>query len=43
VPDEIIIFVIEIGDNTTYCEKCSPEVERAIPEVEKSILRLLEM
>jgi len=42
VPDEIIIFAIEIGDNTTYCEKCSPEVERAIPEVEKSILSLLE-
>lgn len=42
VPDEIIIFAIEIGDNTTYSEKCSPEVERAIPEVKKSILSLLE-
>lgn len=42
VPDEIIIFAIEIGDNTTYCEKCSPGVKRTIPKVEKSILSLLE-
>ncbi|KPK90232.1 hypothetical protein AMJ80_08680 [bacterium SM23_31] len=41
VPDEIVIFAIEIGDNTTFSEKCSPEVIRAIPEVEKSVLCLL--
>ena len=41
LPQEIIIFAIEVEDVTTFSEECTPEVERAIPIcVEKVIQEL---
>ena len=31
LPQQIIIFAIEVVDVTTFSEKCTPEVEQAIP------------
>ncbi|MBA7698006.1 hypothetical protein ES703_106680 [subsurface metagenome] len=31
LPQRIIIFAIEVVDVTTFGEKCTPEVEKAIP------------
>ena len=31
LPQQIVIFAIEVEDVTTFGEQCSPEVERAIP------------
>ena len=33
MPQEVIIFAVEVADVTTFSEECTPEVERAIPEV----------
>jgi hydrogenase maturation protease len=33
MPQEITIFAVEAKDITTFSEKCTPEVEQAIPEV----------
>jgi len=41
LPHEVIIFAIEVTDVTTFSEECTPEVERAIPEVVKLVLREL--
>jgi len=37
VPGEIRIYAIEIEDNQTFSETCSPSVERAIPQIVKEI------
>ena len=37
VPREIRIYAIEIEDNQTFSETCSPSVERAIPRIVKEI------
>lgn len=41
LPQEVIIFAIEVADITTFSEECTPEVERAIPEVVKLVLQEL--
>lgn len=41
LPEEVIIFAIEAADVTTFSEECTPEVERAIPEVMKLVLEEL--
>ena len=41
LPEEVIIFAIEAADVTTFSEECTPEVERAIPEVVESVLEEL--
>ena len=33
LPREVIIFAIEVADVSSFSEKCTPEVEKAIPEV----------
>ncbi len=33
VPREIAIYAIEVEDNQTFCETCSPLVEEAIPRI----------
>jgi hydrogenase maturation protease len=38
VPKEITVFAIEAKDITTFSEKCTPDVEKAIPEVAKMVL-----
>jgi len=41
MPQEITIFAVEAKDITSFSEKCTPEVERAIPEVVKMVLEEL--
>ena len=41
MPQEIVIFAIEVADVTTFGEECTPEVERAIPEVIRLVLQEL--
>jgi len=41
MPQEITIFAVEAKDTTTFSEKCTPEVEQAIPEVVKMVLKEL--
>ncbi len=38
LPRQIDIFAIEVADVTTFSEKCSPEVERAIPVVADMVM-----
>jgi hydrogenase maturation protease len=41
LPEEVIIFAIEIADITTFSEECTLEVEGAIPEVVELVLQEL--
>jgi hydrogenase maturation protease len=41
MPQKITIFAIETKDITTFSDKCTPEVEQAIPEVVKMVLEEL--
>lgn len=41
MPQEIIIFAIEVQDVTTFGESCTPEVEQAIPEAVNRVTREL--
>ena len=41
MPQKITIFAVEAKDITTFSEKCTPEVEQAIPEVVKMVLQEL--
>ncbi len=38
IPQEITIFAVEAKDITTFNEKCTPEVEKAIPKVVRMVL-----
>ena len=38
MPQEITILAVEAKDITSFSEKCTPEVEQAIPEVVKMVL-----
>ncbi len=38
MPQEISIFAVEAKDITSFSEKCTPEVEQAIPKVVKMVL-----
>jgi hydrogenase maturation protease len=42
IPDEIVVYAIEVKDNTTFCEICTPEVEKAIPRAVKKIIKEIE-
>ncbi|MGZ3557661.1 MAG: hydrogenase maturation protease [Thermodesulfobacteriota bacterium] len=39
IPGEIRIYAIEVEDNQTFCETCSPLVEEAIPRIIEEIAR----
>ena len=41
MPREIDVFAVEAKDTDTFSEKCTPEVEKAIPEVVKMVLENL--
>lgn len=41
IPEDIIIIAIEVNDITTISDKCTPKVEKAIPEVVELIKRLI--
>jgi hydrogenase maturation protease len=38
MPQEITIFAVEAKDITSFNEKCTPEVEQAIPEAVRMVL-----
>lgn len=38
IPENINIYAIEIGENTTFTERLSPEIEKAVPLVIKQIV-----
>jgi hydrogenase maturation protease len=42
MPQKIAIFAVEAKDITNFGETCTPEVERAIPEVVKMVLEELD-
>lgn len=42
VPQHIVIFAVEVSDVTTFSECCTPEVEKAIPEVADMVIREIE-
>jgi hydrogenase maturation protease len=42
IPEHIQIYAIEIGENTTFTEGLSPEIEEAVPSVIKQILHDLQ-
>lgn len=37
-PKEIVIFAVEAKDCSTFSERCTPEVEKAIPKVAEMII-----
>ena len=39
VPNEVVIFAIEAKDIATFSEKCSPEVETAVPQAVEMVLK----
>jgi len=41
MPQEITIFAVEARDVSNFGERCTPEVERVIPEVVKMVLEEL--
>jgi len=41
LPREIIIFAVETADVNTFSERCTPEVEKAIPVVADMVIREL--
>jgi len=41
MPEKITIFAVEVKDITTFSEKCTSEVERAIPAVVSKVLQEL--
>jgi hydrogenase maturation protease len=41
MPPTITIFAVEAKDITSFSEKCTPEVEKTIPEVVKMVLQEL--
>jgi len=38
VPEKITVFAVEAKDITNFSERCTPEVEKAIPEVVRMVL-----
>lgn len=42
LPQQVVIFAVEAADVTTFSEKCTPEVEQAIPQVVQMVLREVE-
>ena len=41
MPQKITVFAVEAKDVTSFSERCTPEVEQAIPEVIKMVLQEL--
>jgi hydrogenase maturation protease len=39
MPQKITIFAVEAKDITSFSEKCTPEVEKAIPEAVRMVLK----
>lgn len=41
MPQEIVVFAVEAEDITSFSEKCTPKLEKAIPRVVKTVLEEL--
>lgn len=41
MPQEIAVFAVEAEDITSFSEKCTPKVEKAIPEAARMVLEYL--
>jgi hydrogenase maturation protease len=41
VPAEIVIYVVEVADNTTFREGCCREVAAAVPLLEAAVIKFL--
>jgi Ni,Fe-hydrogenase maturation factor len=41
MPQKITIFAVEAKDISTFSEKCTPEVEQAIPKLAKIVIEEL--
>ena len=41
IPQEIVIFAIEVSDVTTFSEECTPELKPAIPVCVETVIREL--
>ena len=39
VPEEVVVFAVEVSDVTTFREGCTPDVDRAIPKVADLVIR----
>jgi hypothetical protein len=37
MPGQVAIYAVEIADNTTFAEKCTPKVEERIPFIVRRI------
>jgi len=42
LPQQIVIFGIEVEDVTTFSERCTPEVERMIPACAEIVCKVIE-
>jgi hydrogenase maturation protease len=38
IPQSVIIYAIEITDNTTFGNTCTPEIEKRIPVITREIM-----
>ncbi|MDH4067996.1 MAG: hydrogenase maturation protease [Dehalococcoidia bacterium] len=41
MPQKVVVFAVEAKDITSFSEKCTPKVEKAIPEVVSMVLEEL--
>jgi len=42
MPGEVVIYAVEVQDVTTFGERCTPRVEKAIPRVVEAVIKELE-
>ncbi len=42
IPQQTVIFTIEVADVTSFSERCTPEVEKAIPEAVAMVAKELD-
>jgi hydrogenase maturation protease len=43
IPQKIVVYAIEVKDNITFSESCTPEVMKAIPRTVKKIIKDIEI
>ena len=39
MPEQVSIYAVEVEDNTTFGEKCTPEVEQSMPFIVRQIIK----
>ena len=43
IPQQVVIFAIEVADVTSFSEDCTPEVEKTIPYVTAMVIKELDL